>query len=108
MEPLTIAAWVWGAVATLGAFGAVWAKFRTSSDETTAKLWKEEAEAWKAKANRLEEMYSSLEKRVDHLENENRMLRELHDNKREITELRSEIAEGFADLKSAINNGGSV
>jgi FtsZ-binding cell division protein ZapB len=105
MEPLTIAAWVWGAIATLGAFGAVWAKFRTSSDETTAKLWKEEAEAWKAKANRLEEMYSSLEKRVDHLENENRMLRELHDNKSEIAALRADVAQGFADLRVALTEG---
>jgi metal-dependent amidase/aminoacylase/carboxypeptidase family protein len=79
---------LFGLIATAAVIVVRW---RTSSDETTAKLWKEEAEAWKAKAERLEVMYSSLDKRVEHLEQENKMLRQLHDNRRDIAEVK-EIA----------------
>lgn len=102
MDPLAILGVIFGAITILGLLATAYVRWRSSSVETTATLWKEEAEAWKAKANRLEEMYSSLEKRVDHLEAENRMLRELHDSKREIGELRLAMTEGFAEIKIAI------
>ncbi|MDG4826015.1 hypothetical protein O7635_29550 [Asanoa sp. WMMD1127] len=84
--------------------GVFWARFRTAADETTAALWKEEAQAWKSKAERLEAAFASLEKRVGHLEAENVMLRQLHDSRQEMADLRAAITDGFAGLATLIRS----
>ncbi|MER7445043.1 hypothetical protein [Micromonospora avicenniae] len=82
--------------------GLVWARVRSSADETTAALWKEEAAAWKAKAERLEQAFTALEKRVEHLESENKMLRALHDNREEMNALRDAITQGFSTVTNLL------
>jgi predicted nucleic acid-binding Zn-ribbon protein len=101
---LAVASAVWAAVATIGALGAAFVRWRSDSDETTALLWKEEAEAWKAKAERLESALASLEKRVDLLEQENHVLRAMHDSRDEMAALRTAVIEGFADLRALVES----
>ncbi|WP_200209106.1 hypothetical protein [Micromonospora coerulea] len=102
MSWLAIAGVIWGSIATVGAIAAAFIRWRSTSDETTAALWKEEAEAWKARAIRLDESFSALEKRVDHLESENKMLRALHDNREEMNALRDAITSGFSTLSNLL------
>lgn len=99
---LAIAGVIWGGLATIGALAAAVVRIRSDSDETTAALWKEEAEAWKARALRLDEAFTALEKRVDHLESENKMLRALHDNREEMNALRDAITQGFSTLTNLL------
>lgn len=102
MSLTTIAASIWAAIATIGAVAAAVIRWRSSADETTAELWKGEAEAYKAKAERLEAAFYALERRVEHLESENRALRALHDSREEMLALRIAITEGFSDLKTIL------
>lgn len=99
---IEVALWIWSCLATIGALASAFVRWRSSADETTGRLWKDEAEAWKAKAERLESMYTDLAKRVDNLESENRTLRALHDNREEMLALGKVITEGFADLKTIL------
>lgn len=103
-DVIEFAGWIWAGLATIGAVAAAIIRWRSSSDETTAALWKEEAAAWKAKAERLDSSLAALEKRVEHLESENKMLRALHDNREEMISLRIAITEGFSDLKTTIRS----
>lgn len=82
--------------------GAIWARLRSSSDETTAELWRQEAEARKAQTERLIAEIASLRVRVEHLESENKMLRTLHDNREEMTALKEAITAGFASLSTLL------
>jgi hypothetical protein len=103
---LTTVSAIVGLILSVLAVGAiiatVWARFRTTADETTTVLYKAEAEAWKARAERLEaefatyrtEMASqvaSLASRVDSLEVENRFLRSQYDYREEIAAVRTDI-----------------
>lgn len=99
------------AVLTIGAaVGILWARMRSSADETTAVLWRGEAEAQKARADRLEAALAALERRVDHLESENKTLRALHDGRDEMRLLRDEMRRGFAVIAEAlaVNDGNGV
>ncbi|GAB3847294.1 hypothetical protein GCM10029963_28500 [Micromonospora andamanensis] len=102
MTGLEIAGFVWAGMATLAALAAAVVRWRSTSDETTAALWKEEAAAWKAKAERLDAAFTALEKRVEHLESENKMLRALHDNREEMNALRDAITQGFSTLTNLL------
>ncbi|MEU8086339.1 hypothetical protein AB0B57_22355 [Micromonospora sp. NPDC049101] len=97
-----IAGLVVAVLAVAAVIGVLWARIRTSSDETTAALWKGEAEAWKSKAERLDRALLALEKRVDHLESENKMLRALHDNREEMNALRDAITQGFSTVSNLL------
>lgn len=101
----TLAGFVWAGLATVAALAAAVARWRSSSDETTATLWKDEAAAWKAKAERLEKALEDLTKRVEHIEQENTVLRTLNSNTGEIVALRVTMNEGFASILSAIAKG---
>lgn len=100
-----------GALVSLAAIAAlvgfVWARFRTSADETTSRVWKEEAEAQKARADRLEASLNSLAVRVERLEHENETLRDLATGKGELIALRADIGAGFARLEGLLTVGGS-
>lgn len=97
-----IAAFVWAGLATIGALGAAFIRWRSSSDETTAVLWREEAAAWKAKAERLEQSLLDLTRRVDHLEAENKALRTLHDSRSDVAALRESLTSGLADIRARL------
>lgn len=106
MTPVELVGSVAGVVAavlTVGAaVGVLWARMRSSADETTAGLWRGEAEAQKARADRLEAALAALERRVDHLEAENKTLRALHDGRDEMRALRDEMRRGFATIGDAL------
>lgn len=106
MTPVELVGSITGAliaVLTVGAAaGILWARMRSSADETTAGLWRGEAEAQKARADRLEAALAALERRVDHLEAENKTLRALHSGRDEIQALRDEMRQGFAQIANAL------
>lgn len=98
-----VAAFVWAAVATLGALSAAFVRWRSGADETTKDLWREEAEAWKAKAERLEILLGDLTRRVENLEAENQTLKALHDSRAEVLSLREAIMPVLADISARLN-----
>lgn len=102
MSILEIAGLIWGGTATIGAIAAAAVRWRSSSDETTAALWRDEAAAWRAKAERLDAAVAGLERRVEHLEQENKILRTLHDSREEMTALRDAITQGFSTLTNLL------
>src|SRR4051794_40170331 len=102
VDPVTIAGWVWGGLATLAAIAASWVRIRSSVDEETLTLWKGEAEAWKARAERIETEFEDIRRRVEHVEAENRLLRELHSNRADVATLLAAITDGFADIRKTI------
>lgn len=94
--------WVWSALATIGAGGMAYVRWRSDSTETTAAVWREEAQAWKAKADRLEKSLADLTRRVDKLEAENNVLRSVADPRAEISALRDAVVSGFAEMRVTI------
>lgn len=97
-----LAAWIWAALATLGALAAAWARIRAGNGETTVSVWRDEASAWRAKAERLEQAIAELTQRVDRLEAENRVLRTIADPRADMAALRSTLEHGFADLRALL------
>lgn len=94
------------AILTIAAIaGMIWARVRSSADETTAALWKGEAEAQKARADRLEAVLADLARRVELLEDENRTLRALHDSREEMAQLRHAMTDGFMTLANLLKEG---
>lgn len=98
-----VAAFVWAALATVGAFGAAFVRWRSSVDETTTAVWREEAEAYKAKAERLEVLIRDLARRVSHLEAENTTLRALHDSRAEVLSLREAVMPALAEIAARLH-----
>jgi TolA-binding protein len=104
MDLLGFAGWVFGALATLGAVGAAYVRFRSDTDNATAEIWKGEAEAQKARADRLEEQLKELTGRVSRLEAENRHLSELVTGQAAIAELKSLVVTQHQDLISLLRS----
>jgi cell shape-determining protein MreC len=99
---LGIAGWVFGALAAIGALASAYVKVRSSVDDTTANIWKGEAEAQKARAERLEMALSELSERVGRLEAENRRLAELVTGAAAIAELRALVIAQHEDIRSRL------
>lgn len=97
------AAWIWAGTATVAAAAAALVRVRSGVDETTAQLWREEAEAWKAKAERLEEALNDLTRRVANLESENQTLRALHDSRAEVLSLRDAVLPVLAEIRMRLD-----
>ncbi|XVU22540.1 hypothetical protein ACQPZJ_35465 [Actinoplanes sp. CA-054009] len=100
-----VVALVAGVLGLVALVGILWARFRTSADETTALLWKGNAEAEKARADRLEAelaaqrlQMADLIRRVETLEQENRVLRSINDYRDEINALRADISAALSQL----------
>lgn len=102
MDLTGIAGWIVGGLAISGALAAAWVKVRSSIDNQTAEIWKNEAEAQKARADRLEFAIRELTERVSSLESENRQLRELVSGTAAIADLRLLVVEQHAELKALL------
>jgi hypothetical protein len=103
MNLLSVAGWVFGCLAALGALGAAYVRVRSGVDNATAEIWKGEAEAQKARADRLEMQLEELTGRVARLEAENRHLSELVTGQAAIAELRSLTVQHFEELKALLS-----
>jgi chromosome segregation ATPase len=99
---MSIAGWVFGGAAGLGALAAAFVRIKSSVDNQTAEIWKGEAEAQKARADRLEMQLAELTERVGRLEAENRHLSELVTGQAAMAELRSLVVTQHNELTSLL------
>lgn len=102
MSLLSYAGWLFGGLATLGAVTAAFVKVKSTVDNTTAEIWKGEAEAQKARADRLEVELTELSARVTRLEGERELLLSMATGQAAINELRSLAVQHHEELKSLL------
>jgi cell division septum initiation protein DivIVA len=95
-------------VALLAASGIAIARFRTDTDNESARLWKENAEAEKNRADRLEATVRDLTSRVERLEVENDVLRSLVTGERAISDLSSVVIAQHQEVMAALRGRGGV
>jgi hypothetical protein len=100
---LDVAAWVFGALAVIGALAAAYVRVRSSVDNATAEIWKGEAEAQKARADRLEAELGELSARVTRLECERETLLSVATGQAGIAELRGLLVRQHDELKGLLS-----
>lgn len=104
MHFVSIAGWIFGGAAGLGALAAAFVRVKSSVDNQTAEIWKGEAEAQKARGDRLESALQELSDRVARLEAENRRLSELVTGQAAIAELRALVSTNHDELTALIRS----
>ncbi|MFF7233944.1 hypothetical protein [Streptomyces sioyaensis] len=102
MDLLSYAGWVFGALAGIGAIAAAVVKVKSTVDNTTAEIWKGEAEAQKARADRLEAELGELSARVTRLEGERELLLSMATGQAAINDLRNAVAEQHEEIKQLL------
>ncbi|WP_043466527.1 hypothetical protein [Kitasatospora sp. MBT66] len=83
--------------------GIAFIRFRSETDNESARLWRENAEAEKARGDRLEGTIRDLTARVERLETENGLLRSLVTGERAIQDLSVTVTTYHREAMAALS-----